>query len=245
MRKGRLVMLKRLACAVALMMFAGYSAALAADFGPPPPPPAYPGALPPPVYPIFSWTGIYVGVNGGGAFGQSNWSDAFFGTTGDFDVSGGVFGGTIGGNYQFIGTPFVVGIEGDADWTNISGTTFSPSGGCQVVGCESRSDFLATIRGRAGWAWGRALLYGTAGAAFGNIQAAAGAFPFSSTTEAGWTAGVGLEYAFWPNWTAKLEYLFVDLGTQACGPANCGAPGATSVSLNENIFRGGINFKFW
>ncbi len=62
------------------------------------------------------------------------------------------------------------------------------------------------------------LLYGTAGAAFGNIQAAAGAFPFSSTTEAGWTADVGLEYAFWPNWTAKLEYLFVDLGTQACSP---------------------------
>jgi outer membrane immunogenic protein len=184
---------KRLACAVALIMFAGYSAALAADFGRPPPPPAYPGALPPPVYPIFSWTGIYVGVNGGGAFGQSNWSDPFFGTTGDFDVSGGLFGGTIGGNYQFIGTPFVVGIEGDADWANISGTTFSPSGGCQVVGCESRSDFLATIRGRAGWAWGRALLYGTAGAAFGNIQAAAGAFPFSSATEAGWTAGVGLE----------------------------------------------------
>ena len=127
---------KRLACAVALIMFAGYSAALAADFGRPPPPPAYPGALPPPVYPIFSWTGIYVGVNGGGAFGQSNWSDPFFGTTGDFDVSGGLFGGTIGGNYQFIGTPFVVGIEGDADWANISGTTFSPSGGCQVVGCE-------------------------------------------------------------------------------------------------------------
>ena len=120
---------KRLACAVALIMFAGYSAALAADFGRPPPPPAYPGALPPPVYPIFSWTGIYVGVNGGGAFGQSNWSDPFFGTTGDFDVSGGLFGGTIGGNYQFIGTPFVVGIEGDADWANISGTTFSRQAG--------------------------------------------------------------------------------------------------------------------
>src|SRR5271167_1480468 len=71
MLKGRLIMPKRLACAVALIMFAGYSAALAADFGRPPPPPAYPGALPPPVYPIFSWTGIYVGVNGGGAFGQA------------------------------------------------------------------------------------------------------------------------------------------------------------------------------
>ena len=237
-------MMKRLACAVALIMFAGSSAALAADFGRPPPPPVYPAPLPPPVYPIFSWTGIYVGINGGGAFGQSNWSDPFFGSTGDFDVSGGLFGGTIGGNYQFIGTPFVIGIEGDADWANISGTTFSPSGGCQVVGCETRSDFLATVRGRAGWAWGRALLYGTAGVAFGNIQAAAGVLPFSSSTETGWTAGAGIEYAFWPNWTAKIEYLFVDLGNQACSPASCAGP-ATSVSLNENILRGGINFKFW
>ena len=112
-----------------------------------------------------------------------------------------------------------------------------------MVGCETRSDFLATVRGRAGWAWGRALLYGTA-RPFGNIQAAAGVLPFSSTTQTGWTAGVGIEYAFWPNWTAKMEYLFVDLGSQGCDPASCAGP-ATSVSLTENIIRGGVNFKFW
>ena len=241
--------MKPLACAVALILFAGSSAALAADFGAPPPPPVY--AAPPPVYaapppppvypiyPIFSWSGIYVGVNGGGAFGQSNWTDPVFGNTGNFDVSGRLFGGTVGANYQT--GPWVFGVEGDWDWTSLNGTTFN--GSCAVVGCTTQSNWLATVRGRAGWAWDRVLFYGTAGAAFANVQAAAGAFPFMSCTEPGWTAGVGLEYAFAPNWTAKAEYLFVDLANASCGFANCGGTN-TTVSLNENILRAGINFKF-
>jgi outer membrane immunogenic protein len=80
--------MKRLACAVALIVFAGSSAALAADFGAPPPPPVYAAPPPPPVYPIFRWSGIYVGINGGGAFGNSDWTDPVFGNTGDFDVRG-------------------------------------------------------------------------------------------------------------------------------------------------------------
>jgi outer membrane immunogenic protein len=64
-----------------------------------------------------------------------------------------------------------------------------------------------------------------------------------SSTQVGWTAGVGLEYAFTPNWSAKAEYLFVDLGNASCGFANCGGTN-TTVSLNENIIRAGINFKF-
>ena len=80
--------MKRLACAVALIVFAGSSAALAADFGAPPPPLVY--AAPPPLYPIFRWSGIYVGINGGGAFGNSDWTDPVFGNTEDFDVRGGL-----------------------------------------------------------------------------------------------------------------------------------------------------------
>jgi outer membrane immunogenic protein len=134
----------------------------------------------------------------------------------------------------------VFGVEGDWDWTSLSGTTFN--GSCAFVGCTTQSNWLATVRGRAGWAWNRVLFYGTAGAAFANVQAAAGAFPFMTSTEAGWTAGVGLEYAFAPNWTAKAEYLFVDLANTSCGFANCGGTN-TTVSLNENILRAGINFK--
>ena len=101
------------------------------------------------------------------------------------------------------------------------------------------------MRGRVGYAWDRVLVYGTAGGAFANVQAAAGFLPFSNSTQVGWTAGAGVEYAFAPNWTAKVEYLFVDLGNASCGPASCGTlTGNTTVTLNENVIRGGVNFKF-
>jgi len=226
--------MKRILIAGALALAAG-GQALAADLPmarPPAPPVAYI-----PVPQVYNWTGFYVGVNGGGAFGNSNWTDPVAPATGNFAVDGFLLGGTAGANYQM--GSFVFGVEGDWDWANMNATTFNNCG----VGCETKSDWLATVRGRAGWAWDRVLVYGTGGAAFANVQAAAGALPFSSSTQTGWTAGAGIEYAFAPNWTAKVEYLFVDLGNQACNPVNCGGT-ATSVSLNENVIRGGFNFKF-
>ena len=230
--------MKRLAIALAFALAAG-GQALAADM--PMPYPVPPPAYIPPV-PFYNWTGFYIGINGGGAFGTSNWTDPIDGPTGNFNTSGYLIGGTVGANYQ-IGS-WVLGVEGDGDWTNLSGTTFNAS--CAGFGCTTQSNWLATIRGRAGWAWDRVLFYGTAGGAFANVQAAAGALPFSSTTQAGWTAGVGVEYAFLPNWTAKLEYLFVDLSNASCGVASCGATGGvnTTVTFNENVVRGGVNFKF-
>src|SRR6202167_450840 len=165
-----------------------------------------------------------------------------FPPTGTFAFGGYLIGGTVGGNYQ-IGS-FVIGLGGDGDWSHLSGTTFNIS--CVVVGCETKSDWLATVRGRAGWAWDRVLFYGTGGAAFANVQAAAGGPPVSSSTQVGWTAGAGIEYAFTPNWTAKVEYLFVDLQNASCGAGNCSFAGsANSISLSENIIRAGVNFKFW
>jgi outer membrane immunogenic protein len=231
--------MKRILIAGAFVLAAA-TQALAADLPAPGPPPYLP------VIPVYNWTGFYLGINGGGAFGNSNWTDPIDGATGNFTVSGALVGGTVGFNYQ-IGS-WVLGVEGDGDWANLSGTTFNAS--CAGVGCTTQSNWLATVRGRAGWAWDRVLFYGTGGAAFANVQAAAGALPFSSTTQAGWTAGVGVEYAIWPNWTAKLEYLFVDLANSTCGVASCSGgvppgPGVnTTVSLNENVIRGGFNFKF-
>ena len=68
-----------------------------------------------------------------------------------------------------------------------------------------------TVRRRAGYAFDRFLVYGTAGAAFGNVQANFSNDPVSGATEAGWTAGAGVEVALAQNWTAEAEYLFVDL----------------------------------
>jgi hypothetical protein len=96
--------------------------------------PYYPA--PAPVYaPLFSWTGFYIGVNGGGGFGSSNWD-----STGSRDVSGGVIGGTVGYNYQF--GQVVAGIEGDVDWSGINGTTNNLC----PFGCKTSNNWLATVR---------------------------------------------------------------------------------------------------
>lgn len=224
--------------AAALTLAAG-GQVLAADLPPAAaPPPRAPAAYAPP--PIFSWTGFYLGINGGYGFGQSSWNNPVDGPTGNFNTNGFLIGGTLGGNYQ-IGS-FVIGVEGDGDWNDANGST----GFCNVASCTTKSDWLATVRGRAGFAWDRVLFYGTGGVAFGNVQAAATGFPFASGTQTGWTAGAGVEFAFAPNWTARVEYLFVDLGNFTCPATSCDGTGGVSdtVKFNENIIRAGIDYKF-
>ena len=112
-----------------------------------------------------------------------------------------------------------------------------------VVTCTTESRWLSTFRGRIGYAFDRWLPYITGGGAYGNVKATAavpGAAVSTSKSEFGWTAGAGLEYAFLGNWTAKLEYLYVDLGTFNAGIA----PVVNNVSFKENIVRVGLNYKF-
>jgi outer membrane immunogenic protein len=199
--------------------------ATAADL---PPAPYYKGpAFMPPAY---SWTGLYIGVNGGGGFGRSTWD-----TTGGFDTSGGLVGGTLGYNFQY--GQAVLGVEGDIDWSGIGGST---STGCPA-GCSTGDSWLSTVRGRLGWATGRLLPYVTGGAAFGNINATTAGLT-TTTTNAGWTVGAGLEFAIAGNWSAKAEYLYVNLGSFNCG-LNCGAA-TDNVSFSTNLIRGGINYRF-
>ncbi len=221
--------MKRLyfACA-SLLALAGSAAA--ADLSRPAP--VY--APPAPVYaPAYSWTGFYLGVNGGGGWGRSAWN-----STGGFNVSGGMVGGTVGYNYQ-VGQA-VLGVEGDIDWADVNGTT---SNAC-APGCQTKNTWLSTVRGRLGLAADRFMPYVTAGGAFGDIRASTPGAAGGTTTNAGWTVGAGLEYAFAPHWTAKAEYLYVDLGNFNCG-VSCGtAATVNNVSFHENVARGGINYKF-
>jgi outer membrane immunogenic protein len=191
---------------------------------PPPMPPAY-----------YQWTGFYLGINGGGAWGSSSWD-----STGSFDTSGGLVGGTIGYNWQT--GPWVLGLEGDIDWADIKGTTNVP--GCIGGGCSSENDWLGTARGRVGYAFNGWMPYVTGGAAFGDVEATHAGATGQSTTQLGWTIGAGFEFAVVNNLTAKVEYLHYDLGSFQCG-LNCGNGFVNdNVDFNANVVRGGLNLRF-
>jgi outer membrane immunogenic protein len=211
-------MRKLLGLVGATLLFAG--PALAADLGTRPP--AYKAA---PLAPVFTWTGFYLGVHGG--YGWSS-SDVF--GIGVFDsLKGGFAGGQIGYNYQI--NNFVLGIEGDGAWADISQS---------FDGANFKFDALASLRGRLGVAYGNALLYGTAGGGWAH-----GKFDIlglsDSQWQSGWTAGAGIEYAFQPNWTGKVEYLHYGLSS-ATYFSSLG--GAASGKVDVDTIKVGINYLF-
>jgi outer membrane immunogenic protein len=186
-----------------------------------------------PLYsPAFTWTGFYLGLNGGGGWGTSRWD-----RTGDFDLSGGVIGGTAGFNWQT--GQVVIGIEGDADWSGVSGTT-TPL--CPA-GCATRNDWLGTVRGRLGYSFDRFLPYITGGVAAGDIRTITPGFAGATQTNLGWALGAGVEVAIAGNWSAKAEYLHVDLGSFNCA-LSCGLVTPDNVSFRANLLRGGVNYRF-
>jgi outer membrane immunogenic protein len=236
--------MKRFLLGVCVAAIAG--PALAADLPPAPlPPPQAPAAYVPVVAPVYNWGGIYFGLNGGYGFGSSAWSPAGTTGTGNFDVNGGLVGSTLGVNFQT--GAFVFGIEGDIDWSDIKGSTSNTTTcGGDTCTFQTENDWLGTVRGRVGYAFDRVLVYGTGGGAFGNIKptltdTTAGTVTSTSSTEFGWTAGAGVEVAITAHFTAKAEYLFVDLSK---GSFTCATCGAVPVSFDANLFRVGLNYKF-
>jgi len=229
-------MQRQLIAAVAALLGAAVAApAFAADL----PRPAYHPAYKAPYYVApFSWTGFYVGINGGYGWGTSSWTSGPL-TTGNFDLKGGFVGGTLGYNLQT--GVWVWGIEGDFDAAWIKGTDTTT---CGPPGCETQNPWLATVRGRIGYSWDRFLPYITGGAAIADFKMGGPGLPTESKTNVGWTAGAGVEYAFLGNWSAKLEYLYADLGNVSCGAGFCGgAP--TTVDYKVNLIRLGVNYRFF
>jgi outer membrane immunogenic protein len=246
------------------------------------------------VDPVWSWTGFYVGANGGYSWGRSR-SDVTYTNTAtgavivppagsitnaSFDMNGGVAGGQAGYNWQ--SANWVFGVEGDMNWSGekgravfncagvapaggpcLPGLTFLPAGGLAgaTLTIDQKLEWFGTVRGRVGiLATPKVLFYGTGGLAFGEIKttgtmtgfnAGGGALASigsTSTTRAGWTVGAGIEGKITQNWSAKLEYLYMDLGRFGAGPFTL-APGstiATNVSsrFTDNILRAGINYQF-
>ena len=183
----------------------------------------------------YNWTGFYLGVNGGYAWGTSNWDLPSM----SLKPKGWLAGGTVGYNYQT--GSWVWGLEGDYDWADVKA-----SAACGAFSCETKNTWLATARARVGYAFDRWLPYITGGGAFGQVKASSTnpAAPGASDTRTGWTVGAGLEYAFLGNWSAKIEYLYVDLGKFNCGTSCAVGLPTDNVSFKENIVRAGINYKF-
>jgi outer membrane immunogenic protein len=190
--------------------------------------------------PGFSWTGFYIGLNAGYGWGNASFSDPLLGS---FSTQGKGFqgGGTAGYNLQT--GSWVWGIEGDIDYSAIKGsdTIF-----CPTPGCEFRNNWLVTGRGRIGYAgWGDWMPYFTAGAAYGDLKITVptgGTTNSSTSSKLGWTAGAGVEYAFMGAWSAKAEYLYVDLGSFTCPAATCGPD--SKIKMPLNIARFGVNYRF-
>jgi outer membrane immunogenic protein len=198
--------------AVAVAMFAT-SAATAADI---PRPYAQPYMAVAPV--VFGWTGPYIGVNVG-----YQWADV---TRSVFEPQGVMGGAQAGYNWQF--GSFMVGAETDLQ---VSGAddVFAPY--------KFSNPWFGTVRARAGLALNNVLLYGTGGFAYGEGKLSA--FGLSEMhTQMGWAAGVGIEVGFTRNWSAKAEYMFVDLSDRPyilTGARN---------GIESHIVRLGVNYHF-
>ena len=248
--------MRRLIVASIGMLAIGVTTASAADIRarprPAPPPPVY---VPPP----FSWTGCYVGGNVGGLWVQKDFTllpsfgpgNPFFGQSFSANASSVAGGLQAGCNYQFAGG-WVVGIQGDYDWTDAHVDRNSIFFGNFTDSFSVKS--VASVTGRIGYAWDRFLGYVKGGGAWERDDITFTFFPRGaiasvSDTRSGWTVGIGAEYAF-TNWiTGFVEYDYYNFGTNSdnfvCGPIACfGRTFGFPVDIKEtkNVFKVGLNF---
>jgi outer membrane immunogenic protein len=211
----------------------GMNAAKAADL--PAREPVYKAA---PYVQASTWSGAYIGLHAGYAWGTGTSSFGGF-TGGDTDIDGGFGGGQIGYNWQAPGANWVLGVEADVSGGDIGFNETVPG-----VGSESTSiNVMGTVRGRLGFlVTPQTLIYGTGGFAWAHntadINVPGVIVASSSATHTGWAAGAGIEHAFAPNWTARLEYLHTDYGTETYFNSPVG------LSADTDQVRVGINYLF-
>jgi outer membrane immunogenic protein len=208
---------------------------------------------------VFSWTGCYVGGNGGGVWAHKEWTntDPLFATPGSYgthDPNSWIGGVQAGCDYQFAGG-FVVGIAGDYDWTNAKASNQN----LVLVGFsdQSRIKNLASVTGRVGYAWDRFFGYVKGGGAWERddytlFTATGIAFATASEIRGGWTVGIGGEYAFTDWISGFAEYDYYNFGTRSntltCAIfAACFGGRDTStfdVKETKNVFKVGLNFRW-
>ena len=217
-----------------------------------------PYAPPPPVYapPPFSWTGFYLGGNIGGAWRNDNLSDTLSGLNFSNGNNNGVFigGGQLGFNWQV--SNFVLGFEWDIDGAannNNAGTVFVPALG--TIQVTSNNRWITTLAARFGVTNGPWLFYGKAGGGWvgnddftiNNLTTGTSITASNNNTNSGWLVGAGIEWAFAPNWSVKIEYDYLGLNSQTfTAPAGGFLAGDTFTTSNPNVqmVKVGANYLF-
>ncbi|HQZ12175.1 MAG TPA: porin family protein [Devosia sp.] len=211
---------------------------------------------------VYDWSGFYAGINagyGGGTFAHPLVIEGFGEPiSGSLDVTAGGFlgGGQVGFNHQF--DNFVIGLEADLQGSTIDGRLSATLAG-EVAGISAdvgtRLDWFGTLRGRAGVAFERALVYGTAGLAYGHTTSSVNASgevlaePFSDGVDHnrwGYAVGAGIEYALTDNLTFKTEYLYTNLGSAEVFHFDAGELGSLTLdsAVAFHAVRGGLNYRF-
>ncbi len=168
---------------------------------------------------------------------------------GGADTSGFLGGGQVGCNYQVAN--FVIGVEADAAGTTLSGTGGQvlspplPPGG----NASAKTDFIADVTGRLGYASGPWLFYAKGGGAWSHnaysLVTSTGDNWSWSGTRSGWTIGGGIEWAFWQNWSAKLEYQYYDFGGSGTLTDLTGVTTTGSYTQYVHAVMVGLNYHFW
>lgn len=190
------------------------------------------------------WSGLYVGAHAGLATGSTQGTvvGGPFPITTDYDLDGSLYGGHVGYNHQS-GT-LVLGIEGTYAGGELDGNTT-----CLILlNCARDLNWLATVEGRIGYAFGNSLVYARGGVAWGELETDAGIFGFNlvrgSETHTGWTAGFGFEHMLGTNLITRIEYAHIDLGDEEHTLNGVVGPIPDTVEAEIDTLRLGVSFKF-
>jgi outer membrane immunogenic protein len=193
---------------------------------------------------IFSWTGLYIGGHAGGGLSRSSWSDPVSGANNIFASGAGFVGGAqTGANLQF--NRLVLGVEGDFSYAGLKGNGRDSLGDS----ISTNTNWTSTVTGRVGAAFERLLVYGKGGVAFARDQNTftdlAGNSASNAVMRTGWTAGAGLEYGINKNWSAKIEYDYLNFGSQSSNFTTPTMPSySTNAGLNVQEIKAGVDFRF-
>ena len=202
----------------------------------------------------FDWTGAYIGIDAGYGWGDTKPTFGGFGSISTADVNYEGFVGGVDGGYNWQSNNLVLSLEGDASFSDIHGHEVGSNTPCIIpgIGCSADVDWLATSRLRVGYAIDRFMPFITGGLAVGGVKGTFDSPGLACTchvndTNVGWTVGGGMEWAINDRWSAKAEYLYVNLGKPSISGDNILFSPNTGVGTADydfSIARVGVNYHF-